>query len=125
LVKLVGAEQQETAADKLSCLVGIAGPKTSYDGRATSGAKIMPETSTETEHTKPWVKTVGKRRMLIPTLDLVKASVETADDSANVLELRQTLAEKFGTDSTCPVTIRHHLQALGIPVRKGTDRIKP
>ena len=85
----------------------------------------MPETSTETEHTKSWVKTVGKRKMLIPTLDLVKASVETADDGANVLELRQTLAEKFGTDSTCPVTIRHHLQALGIPVRKGTDRIKP
>ena len=84
----------------------------------------MPETSTETGYTEPWVKTVGKRRMLIPTLELVRATVEAADAKANVLKLRQTLAEQFGTDSTCPVTIRHHLQSLGIPVRRGTDRIK-
>jgi hypothetical protein len=77
------------------------------------------------EKTKPWVKVVGRRRMLIPTLELVKASVEAADGTADVLALRRTLAEQFGTDSTCPVTTRHHLQALGIPVRKGTDRIKP
>jgi hypothetical protein len=97
----------------------------SYNDGTTIGAKAMPETSTEAEGTGSWVKTVGKRRMLIPTLELVKATVEAADAKANVLELRQSLAEKFGTDSTCPVTIRHHLQALGIPVRKGTDRIRP
>jgi hypothetical protein len=74
---------------------------------------------------EPWVKTVGKRSMLIPTLDLVKASVEAADETTNVLDLRQTLARQYGVDSTCPVTIRHHLHALGIPVKRGTDRIKP
>lgn len=84
----------------------------------------MTEMPTDEGKEKPWVKTVGKRTMLIPTLELVKASVEAANEKANVLELRQTLAEQFGTDSTCPVTIRHHLQALGFPVRRGTDRIK-
>lgn len=74
---------------------------------------------------KTWVKMVGKRTMLIPTLDLVKASVDAADETANVLDLRQALAHQYGVDSTCPVTIRRHLNALGIPVRRGTDRIKP
>lgn len=74
---------------------------------------------------EPWVKMVGKRTMLIPTLDLVKASVDAADETANVLDLRQALARQYGVDSTCPVTIRHHLHALGIPVKRGTDRIKP
>lgn len=84
----------------------------------------MPEPTTPASDDQPWVKIVGRRRMLIPTLDLVKASVEAADEGANVLALRQTLADRFGTDSTCPVTIRHHLNALGFPVRKATDRIK-
>lgn len=85
----------------------------------------MSETSNDSGNQKPWVKTVGRRTMLIPTLELVKASVEAADDTANVRDLRQSLAEQFGTDSACPVTVRHHLRALGFPVRKGTDRIKP
>lgn len=79
----------------------------------------------DTENNKSWVKIVGKRTMLIPTLELVKARAEAADQTINVLQLRQMLADEYGTDATCPVTIRRHLQALGYPVRKGTDRIKP
>jgi hypothetical protein len=85
----------------------------------------MAEDPNRIDETKPWVKTVGKRTMLIPTLELVKASVDAIDDKAKVVDLRRTLADQIGTDSTCPVTVRHHLQALGFPVRKGTDRIKP
>lgn len=73
---------------------------------------------------KPWVKMVAGRTMLIPTLELVKTRAEVADQNQNVLQLRQSLAEEFGTDATCPVTVRRHLQALGYPVRRGTDRIK-
>lgn len=79
----------------------------------------------DTGHEEPWIKMVGNRTMLIPTLDLVQASVDTADETTTVLDLRQTLARQYSADSTCPVTIRHHLHTLGIPVKRGTDRIKP
>lgn len=85
----------------------------------------MAKDSSSTKVDEPWVKEVGKRTMLIPTLDLVKASVDAADKAVTVLDLRQTLAEQFGTDSTCPVTIRRHLKALGVTVGKGTGRIAP
>ena len=85
----------------------------------------MAENLSNADKDEPWVKVVGKREVLIPTLDLVKASVEAADDKASVLDVRQALADQFGVDTTCPVTIRRHLQTLGIPVRRGTDRVKP
>lgn len=86
---------------------------------------VMAENLGDAGKDEPWVKIVGKRTMLIPTLDLVQASVEAADETANVLDLRQTLAMQYGADSTCPVTVRRQLHALGIPVKRGTDRIKP
>jgi hypothetical protein len=67
-----------------------------------------------------WIKIVGKRTMLIPTIDLVKASIETLSpgDGVDVPALRGTLAERFGSDSTCPVTVRRHLKTLGVPAKK-------
>jgi hypothetical protein len=85
----------------------------------------MAKDPVSTNEDEPWVKEVGKRTMLIPTLELVKASVDAAGQKATVLDLRQTLADQFGTDSTCPVTIRRHLKALGVTVGKGTGRIEP
>jgi hypothetical protein len=85
----------------------------------------MAETSSNADTDQPWVKVVGKREVLMPTLDLVKASVEAADETTSVLDVRQVLADQFGVDTTCPVTTRRHLQTLGIPVRRGTDRVKP
>jgi hypothetical protein len=85
----------------------------------------MAETLSKADRDEPWVKIVGKREVLMPTLDLVRASVEAADDKTSVLDVRQALAEQFGLDTSCPVTVRRHLQTLGIPVRRGTDLVKP
>jgi hypothetical protein len=69
---------------------------------------------------EPWIKTVNKRAMLIPTIALVKASLEahTSPEGADVPAIRRELAEQFGAYSTCPVTVRRHLKVLGIPASK-------
>ena len=80
----------------------------------------MSQTSNGIDKTGNWIKTVGRRAVLIPTIELVEASVGrfAIDGGADVPALRQALAEQFGADYTCPVTIRRHLKALGIPARK-------
>jgi hypothetical protein len=69
---------------------------------------------------RSWIKTVNKRAMLIPTIALVKASLEThtSRDGADVPAIRRELAAQFGAYSTCPVTVRRHLKVLGVPPRK-------
>jgi hypothetical protein len=62
---------------------------------------------------EPWVKTVRGKTMLIPTVELVRREAE-AGPSLDPRALRQTLAHRFGTDGTCPVTVRRHLKALGL-----------
>jgi len=69
---------------------------------------------------KPWIKTVNKRPVLMPTIALVKASLEAhnSPEGADVPAIRRELAEQFGAYATCPVTVRRHLKALGVPARK-------
>lgn len=71
---------------------------------------------------KSWVKTVRDRSMLIPTLDAVKASIGKLNpqDEVDVTSLREALASQFGTDSTCPVTVRRHLKTLGVLAKPTT-----
>jgi hypothetical protein len=76
----------------------------------------MTDTSNGIDKTGNWIKTVGRRAVLIPTIDLVQKSVGrfSSPSGADVPALRQALAEEFGADYTCPVTIRRHLKTLGI-----------
>jgi len=80
----------------------------------------MSEELSSVKRDEPWIKMVRQRTMLIPTIDLVKASIETLapGDGVDVPALRWTLAERFGSDSTCPVTVRRHLKTLGVPAKK-------
>ena len=69
---------------------------------------------------EPWVKLVHNRPYLIPTLALVRdlAEVNRSAEGADVSAIRKSLAEQFGTYSTCPVTVRRHLKTLGISARR-------
>jgi hypothetical protein len=73
---------------------------------------------------EPWVKTVDNKSMLIPTVALVQkqAALHRCAEGADVSAIRKSLAAQFGTYSTCPVTVRRHLKALGIPARKSTAK---
>jgi hypothetical protein len=66
-----------------------------------------------TSDDEPWVKTVRGKTMLIPTVELVRKEAEAAA-GLDARALRQALASRFGTDATCPVTMRRHLKTLGI-----------
>jgi hypothetical protein len=47
------------------------------------------------------------------------AQINRSTEGADVSAVRKSLAEQFGTYTTCPVTVRRrHLKALGIPARK-------
>jgi len=84
----------------------------------------MPESANVIDKTGNWIKTVRRKEMLIPTIDLVRASVGRfmSDDGADAGALRRALAEQFGADGTCPVTVRRHLKALGIQARKASAK---
>jgi hypothetical protein len=74
------------------------------------------------DKTGNWIKTVRNKEMLIPTIELVQASAGkfASAEGVDAAALRKALAEQFGADGTCPVTVRRHLKALGIPARKKT-----
>jgi hypothetical protein len=80
----------------------------------------MTETASGTDKTGNWIKTVRNKTMLIPTVDTVRSSLEScmSDGGVDAAALRRALAEQFGSDGTCPVTVRRHLKALGIQPRK-------
>jgi hypothetical protein len=80
----------------------------------------MQDGANAIDKTGNWIKTVKRKEMLIPTLELVQASVGRfiSEDGADAGALRRALAEQFGADGTCPVTVRRHLKALGVPARR-------
>jgi hypothetical protein len=88
-------------------------------------AAPMSETATAIDQTGNWIKTVRNKTMLIPTVDTVRSALGsfTSDAGVDATALRRALAEQFGSDGTCPVTVRRHLKELGVPaVRKAAAK---
>jgi hypothetical protein len=87
----------------------------------------MTETASGIEKTGNWVKTVRNKTMLIPTVDTVRSSLGRfmSDAGVDAAALRRALAEQFGSDGTCPVTVRRHLNELGVPAVKKAPAKQP
>jgi|EndMetStandDraft_4_1072995.scaffolds.fasta_scaffold47793_2 hypothetical protein len=59
-------------------------------------------------------KMVRGKSTLIPSLAMVETAIATGNPNVPVdrKALREGLARQYGSDATCPVTVRRHLKAL-------------
>ncbi len=63
----------------------------------------------------PEFKAVKGKSVVVPTLEDVAALVKGQSGKVtNTTPIRLALAQKYGTQMACPVTVRRHLKALGL-----------
>jgi hypothetical protein len=64
-------------------------------------------------------KIVRGKTVLVPSLALFKQYLPAGKGPVDTASMRQSLKLAFGTQLICPVTMRRHLKALGLEVKKG------
>jgi hypothetical protein len=60
----------------------------------------------------------GTQSMLIPTLDMVAERIAAVQkgETGSLAEVRTSLAEKYGADACCPVTVQRHVVSIAARV---------
>jgi len=63
-------------------------------------------------------KIVKGKTVLVPSLELFKQYLPKEPGPVDTAQMRRAMTAAHGTQLICPVTMRRHLKALGLTIKK-------